>query len=46
MRQQQFTLTRRQPVHEANVVLTTVGFVLRRRLAVRISAHGTESFFA
>lgn len=33
-------------VHEANVVLTTVGFVLRGRLkAVRISARGTESFF-
>ncbi len=33
-------------VHEANVVLTTVGFVLRGRLkAVRISTRGTESFF-
>src|SRR5262245_46608198 len=33
-------------VHEANVVLTTVGFVLRGRLkAVRIDARGTESFF-
>src|SRR6516225_1951042 len=33
-------------VHEANVLLTTVGFVLRGRLkAVRIDAHGTESFF-
>ena len=33
-------------VHEANVVLTTVGFVLRGRLkAVRIDARGTESLF-
>ncbi len=33
-------------VHEADVVLTTVGFVLRGRLkAVRVSAHGTESLF-
>src|SRR6516164_2546726 len=33
-------------VHEANVLLTTVGFVLRGRLkAVRIDAHGIESFF-
>ncbi|MFL5335143.1 MAG: Crp/Fnr family transcriptional regulator, partial [Geminicoccaceae bacterium] len=33
-------------VHEANVVLTTVCFVLRGRLkAVRIDARGTESFF-
>jgi predicted acylesterase/phospholipase RssA/CRP-like cAMP-binding protein len=33
-------------VHEANVLLTTVGFVLRGRLkAVRIDAHGAESFF-
>jgi len=33
-------------VHEANVLLTTVGFVLRGRLkAVRISTRGTESFF-
>src|SRR3954465_13447664 len=33
-------------VHEANVVLTTVCFVLRGRLqAVRIEARGTESFF-
>jgi predicted acylesterase/phospholipase RssA/CRP-like cAMP-binding protein len=33
-------------VHEANVLLTTVGFVLRGRLkAVRVSARGTESFF-
>jgi predicted acylesterase/phospholipase RssA/CRP-like cAMP-binding protein len=33
-------------VHEANVLLTTVGFVLRGRLkAVRIDARGTESFF-
>jgi predicted acylesterase/phospholipase RssA/CRP-like cAMP-binding protein len=33
-------------VHEANVLLTTVGFVLRGRLkAVRVNVHGTESFF-
>jgi predicted acylesterase/phospholipase RssA/CRP-like cAMP-binding protein len=33
-------------VHEANVPLTTVGFVLRGRLkAVRVSALGTESLF-
>jgi NTE family protein len=33
-------------VHEADVVLTTVGFVLRGRLkAVRVSARGTESLF-
>jgi predicted acylesterase/phospholipase RssA/CRP-like cAMP-binding protein len=33
-------------VHEANVVLTTVGFVLRGRLkAVRVDTHGTESLF-
>ena len=33
-------------VHEANVVLSTVGFVLRGRLkAVKIDARGTESFF-
>ena len=33
-------------VHEADVVLTTVGFVLRGRLkAVRISPSGTESLF-
>jgi predicted acylesterase/phospholipase RssA/CRP-like cAMP-binding protein len=33
-------------VHEANVRLTSVGFVLRGRLkAVRISAGGSESFF-
>ncbi len=33
-------------VHEADVVLTTVGFVLRGRLkAVQISASGTESLF-
>jgi NTE family protein len=33
-------------VHEADVVLTTVGFVLRGRLkAVRVSASGTESLF-
>jgi predicted acylesterase/phospholipase RssA/CRP-like cAMP-binding protein len=33
-------------VHEANVLLTTVGFVLRGRLkAVRVDARGTESFF-
>jgi predicted acylesterase/phospholipase RssA/CRP-like cAMP-binding protein len=33
-------------VHEADVVLTTIGFVLRGRLkAVRIDARGTESFF-
>jgi CRP-like cAMP-binding protein len=33
-------------VYEANVLLTTVGFVLRGRLrAVRIDARGTESFF-
>jgi predicted acylesterase/phospholipase RssA/CRP-like cAMP-binding protein len=33
-------------VHEANVVLTTVGFVLRGRLkAVRIDARGAEWFF-
>ncbi len=33
-------------VHEANVVLTTVGFVLRGRLkAVRVGAEGTESLF-
>jgi NTE family protein len=33
-------------VHEADVVLTTVGFVLRGRLkAVRVSSRGTESLF-
>jgi predicted acylesterase/phospholipase RssA/CRP-like cAMP-binding protein len=33
-------------VHEANVVLTTIGFVLRGRLkAVRIDSRGVESFF-
>ena len=33
-------------VHEADDVLTTVGFVLRGRLkAVRVSIHGTESLF-
>ena len=33
-------------VHEADVVLTTVGFVLRGRLkAVRVDARGTESLF-
>jgi predicted acylesterase/phospholipase RssA/CRP-like cAMP-binding protein len=33
-------------VHEANVVLTTVGFVLRGRLkALRIDSRGAESFF-
>ena len=33
-------------VHEADVVLTTVGFVLRGRLkAVRVSTDGTESLF-
>ncbi|MGO9467935.1 MAG: patatin-like phospholipase family protein [Isosphaeraceae bacterium] len=33
-------------VHEADVVLTTVGFVLRGRLkAVRVSTSGTESLF-
>ena len=33
-------------VHEADVVLTTVGFVLRGRLkAVRVSSNGTESLF-
>jgi predicted acylesterase/phospholipase RssA/CRP-like cAMP-binding protein len=33
-------------VHEANVLLTTVGFVLRGRLkAVRVDARGTESLF-
>ena len=33
-------------VHEADVVLTTVGFVLRGRLkAVRLSTNGTESLF-
>ena len=33
-------------VHEANVVLTTIGFVLRGRLkAVRIDARGNEWFF-
>jgi predicted acylesterase/phospholipase RssA/CRP-like cAMP-binding protein len=33
-------------VHEADVVLTTIGFVLRGRLkAVRVSARGTESLF-
>src|SRR5207245_2145638 len=33
-------------VHEANAPLATVGFVLRGRLkAVRVDAHGTESFF-
>jgi NTE family protein len=33
-------------VHEADDVLTTVGFVLRGRLkAVQISAHGNESLF-
>jgi NTE family protein len=33
-------------VHEADVVLSTVGFVLRGRLkAVRVSTNGTESLF-
>lgn len=33
-------------VHEADVVLTTVGFVLRGRLkAVRVNTRGTESLF-
>jgi predicted acylesterase/phospholipase RssA/CRP-like cAMP-binding protein len=33
-------------VHEANALLTTVGFVLRGRLkAVRVDIHGAESFF-
>ncbi len=33
-------------IHEANVPLTTVGFVLRGRLkAVRVDAHGTETLF-
>jgi NTE family protein len=33
-------------VHEADVLLTTVGFVLRGRLkAVRVNARGTESLF-
>jgi predicted acylesterase/phospholipase RssA/CRP-like cAMP-binding protein len=33
-------------VHEANVLLTTVGFVLRGRLkAVRVDARGAESLF-
>lgn len=33
-------------VHEANVLLTTVGFVVRGRLkAVRVDARGTESLF-
>ena len=33
-------------VHEADVALTTVGFVLRGRLkAVRVGTHGTESLF-
>jgi NTE family protein len=33
-------------VHEADVVLTTVGFILRGRLkAVRVDARGTESLF-
>jgi predicted acylesterase/phospholipase RssA/CRP-like cAMP-binding protein len=33
-------------VHEANVLLTTVGFVLRGRLkAVRVDTHGAESLF-
>jgi predicted acylesterase/phospholipase RssA/CRP-like cAMP-binding protein len=33
-------------VHEANVPLTTIGFVLRGRLkAVRVDARGTESLF-
>jgi predicted acylesterase/phospholipase RssA/CRP-like cAMP-binding protein len=33
-------------VHEANVLLATVGFVLRGRLkAVRVDARGTESLF-
>ena len=33
-------------VHEADVVLTTMGFVLRGRLkAIRVSTHGTESLF-
>ncbi|MFL5327445.1 MAG: patatin-like phospholipase family protein [Gemmataceae bacterium] len=33
-------------VHEADVILTTVGFVLRGRLkAVRVSTNGTESLF-
>ena len=33
-------------VHEANVLLHTIGFVLRGRLkAVRVSARGTESLF-
>ena len=33
-------------VHEADALLTTVGFVLRGRLkAVRVGTHGTESLF-
>lgn len=33
-------------VHEANVLLTTIGFVLRGRLkAVRVDARGSESLF-
>jgi predicted acylesterase/phospholipase RssA/CRP-like cAMP-binding protein len=33
-------------IHEANVLLTSVGFVLRGRVkAVRVDAHGAESFF-
>jgi predicted acylesterase/phospholipase RssA/CRP-like cAMP-binding protein len=33
-------------VHEANVLLTEVGFVLRGRIkAVRVGRHGVESFF-
>lgn len=33
-------------VHEANTLLTTIGFVLRGRLkAVRVDARGTESLF-
>jgi NTE family protein len=36
----------RSIVHEADVVLTPVGFVLRGRLkADRVSSHGTESLF-
>jgi len=33
-------------VHEANVLLSSIGFVLRGRLkAVRVDSHGTESLF-
>ena len=40
------TMTPVLVVHEANTLLTTVGFVLRGKLkAVRVDARGTESLF-